>query len=282
MFKIMSKKISLITIPTLTASLLVGCNQTEVKPSYSEIESSSSEVESSYSETFKNQFLYMANTFNEEEGFTDIYHPIQWDDVQKAPHLSENLTITSLSETEIETEFVKKLSDLEFEIAALDKKLYEHESMEEEEYKQLHTQYVELVQQYYEEVYEDLEVDEETVTKTDNTTAINQCLFYAMMGEENNEDAITLMKEGFSAIGLITSLMQIGMPDSEYIDFLLNNIYLVDDEENIYGKLSYNIKLNHDKKALVQTMKFVKYYEGMEQEMKEFEKKLEELKKEEE
>ena len=264
----MSKKVSLAILPTLAASLLVGCSQTE--------------VESSYSEAFKNQFLYMANTFNKEEGFTDIYHPIQWDDVQKAPHLSENLTITSLSETEIETEFVKKLSDLEFEIAALDKKLYEHESMEEEEYKQLHTQYVELVQQYYEEVYEDLEVDEETVTKTDNTTAINQCLFYAMMGEENNEDAITLMKEGFSAIGLITSLMQIGMPDSEYIDFLLNNIYLVDDEENIYGKLSYNIKLNHDKKALVQTMKFVKYYEGMEQEMKEFQETLEELEKEEE
>lgn len=259
MFKIMPQKKSLVIIPVLAISLLVGCSQAEVKPSYSQ--------------EFKNQFLYMANTFNEQEGFTDLYHAIQWDETKNAPHLPENMTIVSYSETGIETEFVKEMSDLEFEMTILTEKLSEYDSEEAEEYEQLYEQYSELAEKYYEK----LEVDDETITKTDNVTAIGQCLVYAMMGEEDNEDATVLVKETFSGIGLIQSLM--GMRNNEYVDFLFNNLYLMDDE-TIYGKLVYNKELNHDTKTLVQTFKFIKYHEGMDQEVKEVEKQLEEFEKE--
>lgn len=259
MFKMTPKKFSLVLTPVLAMSLLVGCSQSEVKPSYSQ--------------EFKEQFLYMANTYNEREDFTEQYQAIQWDDTKNAPHLSENMTITSYSEKEIEIELFSKLSDIEFEMTLLMEKLSNPISLTEEEYEQLSNQHEELAEKYYEE----LEMKEETILKTDNTTLITQCLVYAMMGEENNEDAIEVVKETFYGLGLMQSLM--GMAENDYYNFLLNNLYLVDDE-TIYGKLAYNKELNHDEKALVSTFKFTNYHEGMDQEMKEVEEKLKEFEEE--
>ena len=266
MFKWMLHQKIFAILPILATSLLVGCNSTEV----SSPEISQTEVKPTYSQVFKEQFISIAQTFNEKDGFEDQYKLIQWDESTDGPQLPDRLTIASYSDEGIEIQLTQELSDLEYEMAILSEKLSDPSLEEEEEFDVLSEQYSEIMDQYDEELSD----GDPSIEPTDHLTFIVQSLIYATIGEEADEAAATVIKEMFDGIALIRWL--IGMADTEYIDLIFNNLYLVQDEI-IYGKLTYNKALNHDTKTMVQTFKFTKYYDGMVQEMKAFEEKLKEF-----
>lgn len=292
---IKNKKLLYILIPILVASTMIGCSNKSIEDTNTNNQhvetnnTNKTDEESKYSQEFKENFLKVANHYNNMEEFKERYNPIKWDETNNKPILADSMNITKYTDDEIIIDITNELNDKDVEFLQATNKLIElskkiepllisnedySKSEEYKEFENFQEKYEKLSYEYYEIATK----EKEDQKITDNTTVLTKCLVYSMIG--GGEKVNDTINSYFSMLRLLSLMAQPGLIDDERTNILLNNIYIhSEDSDNIYGRLSFNRDINVDNRKITITFGFKKYTPSMDKEMKELQTKLEKLEK---